>query len=69
MDFNCECLELLVTEHFVDTGTLITPETGVTRPVVILRRLKEGKDGRLTVGTDYLPIIHCPHCGTKVAVA
>ncbi len=63
----CGHIELLQKEMFVDSGTIKNMETDQDRKgVPILRRLKEGRDGRLTVGRDWMEVLYCPNCGAKV---
>ena len=74
----CKCINELTksrelsgqrgTYRFLDSGLIVdwtNPEdSGSIRP--ILRALKEGKDGRLTVNSTWHPIKYCPNCGEAV---
>jgi len=66
----CECLPVLVKNLYVCSGTVIpwppNPSESVTRHAPILRQLREGPSGRLSVTSNWIEVHFCPHCGAKV---
>lgn len=73
---NCDCIRALQTPtelpgkkglyRFLDSGLLMNLQQGTQRRSPVLRTLKEGKDGRLTVSGTWLEIKFCPVCGQAV---
>lgn len=65
----CGHLDALLENKLLDYGHIMNlgnmGEDGRWAPV--LRQLKEGKDGRLSVKhSNWLEVLHCPICGEKV---
>ena len=56
------------TDHwFLDSGYIVNMDTGVGMRKPVLRRLKEGRDGRLVVTRPgWLEEKHCPVCGEEI---
>jgi hypothetical protein len=63
---NCKCIAVLLDGGYLTTATSIDQETGKTTPLIVLGKLKEGKDGRLTVKPNWFVVRHCPSCGAKI---
>ena len=64
---NCAHIKALHDNMFLDSSDIVDLLTGKTRVRPVLRRLKEGRDGRLSVTRDWMEVLHCPLCGAKVS--
>lgn len=60
---DCGHVDALIELGVLQTGSMITTGTGETHTAVILYAVKEGKNGRRTLTTNYYPIKNCPLCG------
>jgi hypothetical protein len=64
---DCGHVEQLITAGYLDVGDMFSPEVGdVDRAAPILRRLKSGRSGALSVTRDWTLVRHCPVCGEAV---
>lgn len=50
---------------FLDYGYIVNMKTGKGEFQPILRGLKETPSGRITVTSDWHPLLFCPVCGVK----
>ena len=64
----CGHVDVLLEFGWLTTGAKIDMPTGKTQTVVVLWKLKEGKDGRLSVKGDWIEVRHCPLCGEKLKI-
>lgn len=73
----CECMDFLTKPQpvegkrgmyrFLDIGIMLNMQTGETETKPVLRGLKDGKDGRISLAPAFwMPIKYCPNCGDPV---
>lgn len=62
----CGHVEVLVDAGLICYDELMNFSTGETTPACLLREIKEGKSGYLSVGKRWIQMLHCPICGEKL---
>ena len=62
----CGHVEFLADNGLIYVDGLMNMTTGKTITAPILKELRDGRNGRLTVGSKWIQMLHCPICGSKL---
>jgi hypothetical protein len=62
----CGHIDVLAENNFLDVTTITNLSTGIEHQAPVLRRFKEGRDGRLIFTREWIEVKYCPLCGKLI---
>ena len=67
MRYNCKCVPVLLSGGYLTTAiSIVFDKGGKTESQIVLPKLKEGKNGRLSVIPAWYLVQYCPNCGKPI---